>query len=172
MKRSIVVVLLAFLALTISVSGYIWISNIIGPYKIHVRGKTAQLLELEAIKTPPSEVSLGSTVNITMRVRNPSQETVKGYLVVNITASDFTPKGSDLSVKGVTDGWFGHTSGWFCCSCLETSKGLICTSYQNIELTWAPGCDETAFLYITFNKPNPTDQGYYEISVGISSTPS
>ena len=170
MKRSMVLVLLAFLALTILVSGYIWISNIIGPYKIHVRGKAAQLLELEAVKTPPSEVSLGSTVNITMRVRNPSQETVKGYLVVNITASDFTPKKSDLYLEGVAEDWFGHIHGWFYFYCLETSKGLICTNYE--QLTWAPGCDETALLYITFNKPNPTDQGYYEISVGISSTPS
>ncbi len=87
-----VLVLLALLALAISVSGYIWISNIIGPYRTHVKGKAAQLLELEAVETPPSEVSLGSTVNITMRARNPSQETVRGYLVVNITASDFTPK--------------------------------------------------------------------------------
>ena len=160
-----VLVLLALLALAISVSGYIWISNIIGPYRTHVKGKAAQLLELEAVETPPSEVS-GSTVNITIRVRNPSQETVKGYLVVNITASDFAPKKSDLYLEGVAE--FSHYRSWIYFSHLETSKGLVCTSNQ---LTWAPRCNGIAFLYITFNRPNPTDSGYYEISVGISSTP-
>jgi hypothetical protein len=170
MRRVYPIIILLVIS-AILVFALIPISNIIGPFRIHVRTTPQQSLELSAVNTPPGNISLGSTANITIRVRNPSSGAVCGYLILNVTASDFTVSSGDLSIEGRTNGWFGGYTGVISFTPVGGIPGGY--MYRSSSLfTWSSNCDESATLYFTFNKANPTDTGYYEIYIVISSTPS
>jgi len=55
----------------------IWniISNILGPYKVHVSPETRQLLTI-AVSDIPQQVSLGQTISVTLTVENPTSSDV------------------------------------------------------------------------------------------------
>jgi len=142
------------------------ISNILGPYSIHVTPQSGQLLTISASKTPPSQVSLGSTVEIDITVSNPTSSSVTGYLIVNITATDFTPSSSDISIS-MRSGSFGGWSGTFSFTPTSIPGGFMYKSEN--QFTWASGCSDAAAILITFNKANPTDSGNYEVTIGITS---
>jgi hypothetical protein len=151
----------------ILVFAFVPISNTIGPFRIHVKKSSQQLLELSAVNTPPGEISLGNTVNITIRVRNLVSNEVAGHLIVNVTASDFTVTSRDVSVKLDTTGNFGHYGGITGFHLAKEIQGgvMLCS---DAEFIWPANCDQSAVLLFSFYKANPTDTGYYEISIGIS----
>jgi len=160
------IVVLALLAVGVIVSGII-ISNVLGPYRIHVTPTSSQLLTISISTPPPSQVSLGSTVEMNITVSNPTSSSVTGYLVINITASDFTPSTSDISVSMRANDFFGGSKGVFSFIPTSIPGGLMYKTQT--QFTWSPGCSDTATILITFNKANPTSDGYYEVTIGITS---
>jgi len=145
------------LAIAATASGII-ISNILGPYRIHVIPETNQLLTISASSIPPSQIYEGSSVEIDIKVSNPTSNMVVGYIVVNITATDFTPSSSDIEVE--IDGTYplGSTA---------IPGGYMYKSFY--KYSWEPGETSTYTIEITFDKANPTDSGNYEVTIGIAS---
>lgn len=150
-----------------SIAATIIISNILGPYQIHVGSEPSQLLELSASTTPPSEVPLGATVNISITVTNPSTSSdVQGYVVVNITASDFTLGTSNVTLSTYMD-ISGGAHGWYGFSATPITSGFMYKT--TTQFLFPAGSTSTANIYIVFNKANPTAEGYYEVTIGVSS---
>ena len=164
----VVASLLLLIALSSVASAQI-LSSIAGPYQIHVSSAPSQPLQLSTITAPPSQVALGGTAAITINVKNPTSNPVQGYVTINITASDFTPTSADLSVSMQANGIFGGWSGWFSFpGPLSIPNGLMYRC-QN-PLTFSAGADDSATIYVVFNKANPTASGYYAITIGITSS--
>jgi hypothetical protein len=140
----------------------IWniISNILGPYPIHVGPKTSQLLTITA-SNPPQSISLGQTVNMTLTVENPTSSDVQGYVLINITStSSFASNNVSLTLRSQN---FGGWSGEFPLTAVYIISGGYVYKIST-KFTWKAGCRDTANLYIVFNK-----QGDYVLTIAISS---
>jgi len=150
----------AIVSLTIAaVASGIIISNILGPYRIHVIPETNQLLTISLSNPPQSQAYEGSTVPIEITVSNPTSSEVVGYIVVNITASDFTLSENDISIS--IDDVYPLTP-------TAIPGGYMYKS--DYRFSWYPGDPRTDTIEITFSKANPTDSGYYEVTIGITSS--
>jgi len=141
----------------------IWniISNILGPYPVHVGPETSQLLTITA-SNPPQTIALGQTVNMTLTVENPTSGDVQGYILVNVTStSSFASNDVPLMLRSQYQ--FGGWSGEFGLFAVYTlSDGYVYKTQT--KFTWKAGCTDTANLYIVFNK-----QGDYVLTIAISS---
>jgi hypothetical protein len=162
-KKAILVALaLSILVLIGVVFGEsIWniISNILGPYPVHVGPKTSQLLTITA-SNPPQTIALGQTVNMTLTVENPTSGDVQGYVLINVTStSSFASNDVSLTLRSQN---FGGWSGEFYFSAYSIAGGYAFKT--NTKCTWKAGCRDTANLYIVFNK-----QGDYVLTIAISS---
>jgi len=146
------------LTIAAAASGII-ISNILGPYRIHVIPETNQLLTISLSNPPQSQAYEGSSVKIDIKVSNPTSSEVVGYIVVNITASDFTLSEDDVLI---------YIEGVRSSAPTAIPGGYMYKSYYNYS--WDPGETSTCLIEITFNKANPTDNGYYEVTIGITSS--
>jgi hypothetical protein len=140
----------------------IWniISNILGPYPVHVGPETSQLLTITA-SNPPQTISLGQTVNMTLTVENPTSGDVQGYVLINVTStSSFASDNVSLTLISQN---FGGCSGSFPLTAVYIiSSGYVYKTFT--KFTWKAGCRDTANLYIVFNK-----QGDYVLTIAISS---
>jgi len=140
----------------------IWniISNILGPYKVHVSPETRQLLTI-AVSDIPQQVSLGQTISVTLTVENPTSSDVQGYVLINVTStSDFASNDISLMLRYQNfGGWSGETR---FVAVYTMSRG--CAYKTETRFTWRSGCRDIADLYIVFNKP-----GDYELTIAISS---
>jgi hypothetical protein len=152
-----------------SIVSALLLSNITGPYPIHVSSAPSQPLQLSVVTPPPSQIALGGTAAVGINVKNPTSNPVQGYVTVNITASDFTTGLSDISISMQSSGIFGGTSGWFAFPTVSSIPNGLMYRNQNL-LTFSAGANDSATIYIVFNKANPTASGYYAITIGITSS--
>jgi hypothetical protein len=163
MKKYIIlagIIILALIGLVFG--GSIWniISNILGPYPVHVGSETNQLLTV-TVSNIPQHVSLGQTINTTLTVENPTSSDVQGYVLINVTStSSFDSNNVSLTLRSQN---FGGWSGEFQLTAVYIISGGYV--YKTLtKFTWRAGCTDTANLYIVFNK-----QGDYMLTIAISS---
>jgi hypothetical protein len=135
------------------------ISNILGPYPVHVGPETSQLLTITA-SNPPQTIPLGQTVNITLTVKNPTSGDVQGYILVNVTSTSSFAS-NDVSLTLISPN-FGGWSGLSYFSAYSIAGGYAFKT--STKYTWKTGCTDTANLYIVLNK-----QGDYVLTIAISS---
>jgi len=142
------------------------VTNILGPIEIRVvqPTTTVQLATLSLASTPPSEISAGSDLDLTVNL-NVNTGFSNGILVVNVTATDFTPSTSDVSVQ-YRRSLCGHNHGWSGMTPYPISNGVQFRGTE-YEFTCSAGESGPIYLKITFNTPNPTDSGKYRITIGI-----
>ena len=142
------------------------VTNILGPIEIRVvqTTTTAQLATLSLTSTPPSEIPVGSDLDLTVNL-DVHTGFSNGILVVNVTATDFTPSTSDVSVQ-YRRSLCGHNHGWSNMAASPISGGVQFRGTQ-YEFTCSAGESGPIYLKITFNTPNPTDSGKYRITIGI-----
>jgi hypothetical protein len=156
------IVLVIFTLIGFAFGESIWniISNILGPYPVHVSSETSQLLTISS-SNPPENISLGQTINITLTVKNSISSAVQGYILINITAtSNFTANDISATLRGQN---FGGWSGEFSFHVVDTiPQGFVYKTWT--KFTWESGCADSATLYITFNR-----QGDYQLTIAVSS---
>ncbi len=165
-KYIVLALILVMISISLIIAESLWhiISNILGPYGIHVAPETVQLLTISATEPPPSNVYLGQTINMTLTVTNPCTPTsgdVQGYVLVNITSTTDFPDSAvylELKAEEPFGGWIGST--WF--SAIPIPQGYAFKSQT--RYTWRSCRTESAILYITFNQ-----EGDYQVTIAITS---
>jgi len=158
----VALIILGLISISVVFGESIWniISNILGPYQVHVSPETRQLLTI-TVSNIPQQISLGQTINATLTIENPTSSDVQGYVLINVTStSDFASNDVSLTLRYQN---FGGGSGDITLVAVYTmSRGYVYKT--NIRFTWKSGCGDIANLYIVFNKP-----GDYELTIAISS---
>ena len=143
------------------------VTNILGPIEVRVVQTTTptQFATLSLASTPPSEIPVGSDLELTVNL-DVHTGFSNGILVVNVTATDFVPSTSDVSVqfKRSMCKW---SHGWESMTASSIPSGVQFRSPAGYEFTCSAGESGPIYLKITFNTPNPTDSGKYRITISI-----
>jgi len=143
------------------------VTNILGPIEVRVVQTTTQtqFATLSLASTVPSEISAGSDLDLIINVVVKTGFS-NGVLVVNVTATDFTPSTSDVSVQYSRNYFCGVGHGWYSMSASSIPGGIQFRGTQ-YKFTCSAGESGQVELKITFKTPNPTDSGKYRITIGI-----
>lgn len=169
MRKKVVLLAIVVIAaaLLLAEARAMLLSNTVGPYQIHV-SDVGQDLILEVSSPPPTTAYTGSAISMNITVSNPISAAVSGYVVVNVTTSDLQVTSmAGLSVLLVSNS-FGGQSGSF--GTATQSVGNVYVAKVSTQFTWQPGCNDTAAIYLTFPKANPTATGHYSVTIGVSNT--
>ncbi len=141
-------------------------TNILGPIAIHVSPATGQYATLSLSSTPPSDVTVGQAVELTVNIQVQSGFT--GVLEVNVTATDFTPAPGDVKVFARRDDILcGSGHGWYELTVSSISGGL--KFRLPFQFQCSSGENGSFKVRLEFLKTNPTQTGNYEIRIGIVS---
>ena len=165
-RKMIVIAFILLIGIAASIVAYTAISNVLGPYKIHVSSETSQLLVISSPGPSATNITKGATVTIPITVENRGNTDVKGYVAVVVTSNDTSFSSSDVSILLKSTNFAGYTQAKF--YLYETlDNGYVYKT--STEFVFKPASREEATLYITFNKENTSPDGYYEIKVMIIS---
>jgi hypothetical protein len=88
-----------------------------------------------------------------------------GILVVEVTATDFTPTTSDVSAKYATDFLCGGSRGIKDMSASPTTNGILFKSAVSFDCK--AGESGNIYIKISFKTPNPTPDGKYLVRIWI-----
>ena len=165
-KKMIVITFILLTCVAASIVAYTAISNVLGPYKIHVLSETSQLLVISSPGPSATNITKGATVEIPITVENRGDSAVNGYVAVIVTSNDTSFSSNDVKIVLRSSNFAGHTYSQFGVH-ENLANGYVYRS--GLQFTFDPGCREEATLYITFNRENMNPDGYYEVKVLIIS---
>jgi len=143
------------------------VTNVLGPIQVRVvqTNTTTQLATLSLVSSPPTEIPVGSDLDLIVRL-NVDTSFSGGSLVVEVTATDFTPTSSDVSATYRRSSVLcGYSHGWANMIAQNIEGGVrfrgeikfICQAGENGDIS----------IKVNFKTPNPTSDGKYLIKVWI-----
>jgi uncharacterized protein (DUF983 family) len=163
----LVTVILFAIALLLFVYAAI-VTNVLGPIQVRViqTTTTTQFATLTLTSSPPTEIPAGSDLELTIKL-DVKTSFSNGILVIEVTATDFTPTTSDVSARYSTGYFCGASRGWTDMSASSTTNGVLLKSpnYDTFKCSFG----ESGYIYIkiSFKKPNPTPDGKYLVRIWI-----
>jgi len=136
---------------------------VLGPIEIHVSPSEVGYATLTLVSAP-SSISAGESATIVVGLTANSD--FDAYPEVNITATDFTPTTSDVSVFVNRENLLcGHT-GVEQLTGQSTSNGV--RFYKNYDTFHCTVGESGQFeIRISFNTANPTPDGKYQIYIAL-----
>jgi hypothetical protein len=90
-----------------------------------------------------------------------------GILVIEVTATDFTPTTSDVSAKYATDPLCSWSRGMQSMSPSPTTNGILFKSSSAVSFDCKSGESGNIYIKISFKTPNPTPDGKYLVRIWI-----
>jgi uncharacterized protein (DUF983 family) len=161
----LVTVILFAIALLLFVYAAI-VTNVLGPIQVRViqTTTTTQFATLTLVSSPPTEISAGSDLELTIKL-DVKTGFSNGFLVVEVTATDFTPTTSDVSAKYATDPFCSWSRGMQSMSASSTTNGVLFKSSNYVPFDCKAGESGNIYIKISFKTPNPTPDGKYLVRI-------
>jgi uncharacterized protein (DUF983 family) len=163
----LVTVILFAIALLLFVYAAI-VTNVLGPIQVRViqTTTTTQFATLTLTSSPPTEIPIGGDLDLTVKL-DVKTGFSNGFLVVEVTATDFTPTTSDVYVKYARD-ICGVSHGLTDMSASPTTNGVLFKSTDGIlAFNCKSGESGNIYIKISFKTPNPTPDGKYLVRIWI-----
>ena len=164
-KTSIIlIVLIVSLLITSIYAIAILVTNVVGPIEIHVSPPPEEGYATLTLVSAPSSASAGETISIVLSLT--ANAKFEAYPEVNITATDFTPTTSDVTVRLYRPTTLCRESGYRSMSMESIPNGV--RSYTSYDTFFCEAGESGQFeIQISFNTPNPTPEGKYQIYIAL-----